>query len=160
MTHAAGPIKRRRQRKTQEPRKASRDWSRIAIRLAVMCFFLVAVTGAALAYPVFARGWGWLDVTWRHPWALLLLLLVPVVSSGPRTVGEVSWPGARGAPIRRRMLGCKAPAGRRATRPRRPSAVRPEPVPGRVCVSPPLVVSSSARDCGVGTSQEGQGACP
>jgi len=77
MSKAVGPIKRRKAR--NEDRKPARDWKRIMIRLAVMCFFLVAVISASLAYPVFARGFGWLDVTWRHPWALLLLLLVPVV---------------------------------------------------------------------------------
>lgn len=40
---------------------------------------LVLVVAAALAYPVAARGYEWLGVSWHHPWALILLLLVPVI---------------------------------------------------------------------------------
>ncbi len=50
-----------------------------AIRLAVVLGLLAGTGAAALAYPWASQGTGWFDVTWRHPWALLLLLLVPLV---------------------------------------------------------------------------------
>jgi Ca-activated chloride channel family protein len=37
------------------------------------------VVAGALAYPWLARGRAWLGAEWRHPWALALLVLVPVV---------------------------------------------------------------------------------
>ncbi len=79
MTRKAGPIQRRKARKEPEPQQASRDWARILARLGLILVFFVVVAGIALAGPIAARGWTWLDVSWRHPWALLLLLLVPVV---------------------------------------------------------------------------------
>lgn len=79
MTGQTGPIKRRRHRTEDRTSPPPRDWKRLATRVAILGVLLVSVTVAALAYPVAARGWEWLGVTWRHPWALLLLLLVPVV---------------------------------------------------------------------------------
>ena len=52
---------------------------RTLLRVGLLLLFTLGVIGAGLTYPWVMRGWAWLDVTWRHPWALLLLLLVPVV---------------------------------------------------------------------------------
>ncbi len=48
---------------------------RILVAIALGTFFLAA----ALIYPASMRGWDWLNVSFHYPWALLLLLLVPVV---------------------------------------------------------------------------------
>ena len=52
---------------------------RLVVRLFVLAAMLALVFGLALAYPLFMRGRAWLDVSFRHPWFLLLLLLVPLV---------------------------------------------------------------------------------
>ncbi|HNS97212.1 MAG TPA: VWA domain-containing protein [Polyangiaceae bacterium] len=52
---------------------------RTAIRVLILLALLIAVMALAFAYPLAMRGWNWLHVTWRHPWALLLLLLAPIV---------------------------------------------------------------------------------
>jgi Ca-activated chloride channel family protein len=52
---------------------------RTVVRVLIVLALQAIVLGLALAYPLAMRGWTWLDVTWRHPWALLLLLLAPVV---------------------------------------------------------------------------------
>ena len=79
MTSQSGPIKRQRSKTKEQPSPPPRNWKRIFSRLALLCVLFALVTAAALAYPIAARGWEWLGVTWRYPWALLLLLLVPVV---------------------------------------------------------------------------------
>lgn len=64
----------------RDRRSSARDvrTGRLVARLGLVAVWAVLAL-SALVYPVFARGWAWLEVTWRHPWALLLLLLVPVV---------------------------------------------------------------------------------
>jgi Ca-activated chloride channel family protein len=37
------------------------------------------VSGLAVAHPLYARGWDWLDAEWRDKWYLLGLVVVPVV---------------------------------------------------------------------------------
>lgn len=56
-------------------------------RVAVMGALLVVTLIVGLAYPIAARGDEWLSISFRHPWALLLLLLVPVLL-WRGTVGE------------------------------------------------------------------------
>jgi len=48
-------------------------------RIALIAVFLVITCVAALAWPYAMRGSEWWSVSFRSPWALLLLLLVPVV---------------------------------------------------------------------------------
>jgi Ca-activated chloride channel family protein len=48
-------------------------------RVAVIVALLVLAVAAGAAWPLAARGDEWLGVSWQHPWALLLLALVPVV---------------------------------------------------------------------------------
>ena len=52
---------------------------RAFLRVLVVLVLLLGSLGAALSYPLLVRGWAWLDVSFRYPWALLLLVLVPVV---------------------------------------------------------------------------------
>ncbi|HQP34536.1 MAG TPA: VWA domain-containing protein [Polyangiaceae bacterium] len=59
------------------------------LRVSLIAGLFLGVVGLALAWPLAARGWEWTGVSWHHPWALLLLLVVPVVL-WRGTVGEDS----------------------------------------------------------------------
>ncbi len=61
--------------------------TRRASRLAIGVALFLLTLALALAYPAFMRGIEWLGVSWQHPWALLLLALVPVVL-WRATIGE------------------------------------------------------------------------
>lgn len=47
-------------------------------RVILVILMTLGLAAVAVLYPYLARGAAWLDVTWQHPWLLLLLLLVPV----------------------------------------------------------------------------------
>jgi Ca-activated chloride channel family protein len=47
-------------------------------RAALLVFFTLVVAGLACAYPMLAREWEWLGVTWQNRWFLLLLAVVPL----------------------------------------------------------------------------------
>jgi len=47
-------------------------------RAALLLLFTLAVGAAALAYPLLARQWEWLGVSWQNRWLLLLLVAVPL----------------------------------------------------------------------------------
>jgi len=82
-------IKRRVSLERNDEQGAGGRRNRAVLRAFVLLVLLLAVFGLALAYPAAMRGWAWLGVTWRHPWALLLLALVPVVL-WRGTIGEDS----------------------------------------------------------------------
>src|SRR5882724_3103727 len=50
-----------------------------ATRAALLVLFTLAVGGVGLAYPLFARQFEWIGVTWQNRWLLLLLAFVPFV---------------------------------------------------------------------------------
>ncbi len=79
----AEPTARSRSKKTTSARRPARGQPRnrgpIAARLALILVLLIVVVGAAMIYPAIKHGWGWSEVTFRHPWALLLLVVVPAV---------------------------------------------------------------------------------
>jgi Ca-activated chloride channel family protein len=50
-----------------------------ASRAALIVLFTLAVAGVACAYPLFARQWEWVGVSWQNRWFLLLLAIVPLV---------------------------------------------------------------------------------
>jgi Ca-activated chloride channel family protein len=49
------------------------------LRGVLVAAMFVAVLATASAWPLLARGEDWFGVSWQHPWALLLLLVVPLV---------------------------------------------------------------------------------
>lgn len=49
------------------------------LRIALVSLLFITVVAVAAIWPLWSRGEEWLGVSWHHPWALLLLLLVPVV---------------------------------------------------------------------------------
>jgi hypothetical protein len=59
------------------PRTPAR--ARLLVRLGLLVLGTVAVTLLAVAYPALARGRELMSASWREPWYLLGLLLVPVV---------------------------------------------------------------------------------
>jgi Ca-activated chloride channel family protein len=49
-----------------------------AARAGLLVVFTIVVVVVALAYPLLARQWEWLGVTWQNRWFLLLLAFVPL----------------------------------------------------------------------------------
>jgi len=49
------------------------------LRIALISALFLVVVGLAAAWPLWSRGEEWLGISWHHPWALLLLLIVPAV---------------------------------------------------------------------------------
>src|SRR6266540_7527763 len=72
----AGCGKRRQAARRAESRR--RPAMRGAGRAALLLLFTLAVGAAALAYPLLARQWEWLGVSWQNRWLLLLLVAVPL----------------------------------------------------------------------------------
>jgi Ca-activated chloride channel family protein len=56
------------------PKSGSGAW-----RIVLAIWATLAALALGLVYPWLARGEAWYAVTWQYPWALLLLVLVPVV---------------------------------------------------------------------------------
>lgn len=88
----------------QSRNRLSNHTRRLLARLALMLLCTLLLLVCAVAYPALARGQALLQATWQTPWALLLLVLVPLVFFRA-TFGE-----DLGAP--RLRLGTLEPLGR------------------------------------------------